>query len=218
MPVECSTCHALFSRRDAMMRHKRLKHGESDEEDEDVDMDHSPAHSDADNNEEKDNVVFRQMAEKAQEYTADEWQKKYDKYKKQNMPEKKVNSKADEKTRGEIYQQFRKLYEHFLYDLYRLQEDATHNHVIEDIDEIQLEKYGLKKSIKMALNKNRHLLESYLDSSDEDDDDDDDDSEEEEEKDKPMPENRIPLFKRQPLEDKNIPVFKRTWQTPSKRG
>jgi hypothetical protein len=106
--------------------------------------------------------------------------KKYDKY----MPEKKANSKADEKTREETYQQFRKLYEHFLYDLYRLQEDATHNHVIEDIDEFQLEKYGLKKSIKMALNKNKHLLESYLDSSDEDEDEDDDDSEEEEEEEK----------------------------------
>jgi hypothetical protein len=76
--------------------------------------------------------------------------------------------------------------------------------VIEDIDEFQMEKYGLKNSIKMALNKNRHLLESYFDSSDEDDD-----YSEEEEKDEPMPENRIPLFKRHPLED-NIPVFKRT--------
>ena len=56
--------------------------------------------------------------------------------------------------------------------------------MIEDIDEFQLEKYGLKKSIKMALNKNRHLLESYLDSSDEDEDEDDDDSEEEEEEEK----------------------------------
>ena len=184
------------------MRHKRLKHGESDE-DEDVDMEDSPAHSDAENNEKEDNVVFSQMAEKAREYTADEWQKKYDKYLKQNMPEKKANSKADEKRRGETYQQFRKLYEHFLHDLYGLQEDATHNHVIEDIDEFQGEKYGLKKSIKMALNKNRHLLESYLDSSDEEDD-------EEEEEDKPMEQNRIPLFKRHPPEDKNIPVFKRT--------
>jgi hypothetical protein len=49
------------------------------------------------------------MAEKACEYTADEWQKKYDEYLKQNMPEKKANSKADQKTRGETYQQFRKL-------------------------------------------------------------------------------------------------------------
>jgi hypothetical protein len=110
MPIEYSTCHALFSRRDAMMCHKRLKHGGSDEENEDVDMDHSPAHGDAENNEKEDNVVFHQMAEKAKEYTADEWQKKYDKYKKQNMSEKKTNSKAHEKTRGETYQQFRKLY------------------------------------------------------------------------------------------------------------
>ena len=181
------------------MRHKRLKHGENDEEDVDMEED-SPAHSDAENNEKEDNVVFSQMAKKAREYTADEWQKKYDKYLKQNMPEKKANSKADEKTRGETYQQFKKLYEHFLHDLYQLQEDATHNHVIEDIDEFQEEKYGLKKSIKMALNKNRHLLESYLDSSDEEDD------EEEEEEDKPK--NDIPLFKR--LEGKNIPVFKKT--------
>jgi hypothetical protein len=72
-----------------------------------------------------------------------------------------------------------------------------------------LEKYGLKKSIKMALNKNRHLLESYLDSSDEDEDEDDDDSEEEE-KDQPMEQNRIPLFKRHPIEDKHNPVVKRT--------
>jgi hypothetical protein len=34
-----------------------------------------------------------------------------------------------------------------------LQQDATHNHVIEDIDEFQSERYGLKKSNKMALNK-----------------------------------------------------------------
>jgi hypothetical protein len=60
----------------------------------------------------------------------------------------KANSKADEKTIGETYKQFRKLYEHFLYDLYRLQEYITHNHVIEDIDELQLEKYGLKKPLK----------------------------------------------------------------------
>ena len=185
------------------MRHKRLKHGESDEED--VDMEDSPPHSDAENNEKEDNVVFSQMAEKAREYTADEWQKKYDKYLKQNMPQKKANSKADEKTRGETYQQFRKLYEHFLHDLYGLQEDATHNHVIEDIDEFQMEKYGLKKSIKMALNKNKHLLESYLDSSDEEEEDSDDS---EEEKDQPMEQNRNSLFKS--LEDKHIPVFKKT--------
>jgi hypothetical protein len=66
-----------------MMRHKRPKHGESDAEEDDVDMDDSPAHSDAENNEKEDNVVFSQMAEKAHEYTADEWQKKYDKYRKQ---------------------------------------------------------------------------------------------------------------------------------------
>jgi hypothetical protein len=92
----------------AMMRHKRLKHGESDvEEDEDVDMVYnSSEHSDPDNYEKKDNVVFSQMAKKAHDYTADEWQKKYDKYLKQNMPEKKTNSKADEKTRGETYKQF----------------------------------------------------------------------------------------------------------------
>jgi hypothetical protein len=191
-----------------MMRHKRLKHRENDDEDEYVDMvDNSPTRSDADTNEEKHNVVFCQMAEKAHDYTSDEWQRMYDKYKKQNMPEKKTKSKADQKTRGETYQQCRKLYEHFLYDLYRLQENTTHNH-IEDIDEFHLGKYGLNKSIKMALNKIRHLLESYLDSSDEDDDEDDDS--EEEEKDQSMPENSIPLFKRHPIEEKHIPVFKRT--------
>ena len=125
------------------------------------------------------------------------------------MLEKKANSKADEKTRGETYQQFRKLYKHFLYDLYRLQEDATHTHVIEDIDEFQEEKYGLKKSIKMALNKNKHLLESYLDSSDEDEDDSDE-SDEEEEKDQSMEQNRNPLVNRKSMEEKPIPVFKRT--------
>jgi hypothetical protein len=192
-----------------MMRHKRLNHGANDEEDEDVDMKDSPAQSVVENNEKEDNVVFSQMAEKAREYTADEWQKKYDKYLKQNMPEKKANGKADEKRRGETYQQFRKLYEHFLHDLYRLQEDANHNHVIEDIDDFQVEKYGLKKSIKMALNKTKHLLESYLDSSDEDEYEEEDDSEKEEE-DNPMPENCIPLFKRHPIEDKHNPVFKRT--------
>jgi hypothetical protein len=37
-----------------MMRHKRLKHGENDEEDEDVDMEEdSPAHSDAENKKRK---------------------------------------------------------------------------------------------------------------------------------------------------------------------
>jgi hypothetical protein len=40
-------------------------------------------------------------------------------------------------------------------------------------------KYGLKKSIKMALNKIMHLLDSYLDNSDEDDDDSEEDDEEE---------------------------------------
>ena len=60
----------------------------------------------------------------------------------------------------------------------------------------------------MALIKNRHLLESYLDSSDEEDDEDGDDSDEEE--DKPMEQNRIPLFKRHPIEDKHNPVVKRT--------
>jgi hypothetical protein len=79
------------------------------------------------------------MVEKAHDYTADEWLKKYNKYRKQDMPEKKANSKADEKTKGETYQHFKKLYEHFLYDLYRLQKDATHNHVVEDIDEFQWE-------------------------------------------------------------------------------
>jgi hypothetical protein len=68
-----------------------------------------------------------------------------------------------------------------------------HNHVIKDIDEFQLEKYGLKKSIKMALHKNRHLLESYLDSSDEDEDEDDDDSEEEEEEEKDQPTESHPF-------------------------
>ena len=46
------------------MRHIRLKHGETDvEEHEDVDMvDNFPTHSDADNDEKKDNVVFSQKA------------------------------------------------------------------------------------------------------------------------------------------------------------
>ena len=74
-----------------------------------------------------------------------------------------------------------------------------------------MEKYELKKSIKMALNKNKHLLESYLDSSDEDEDDSDEsEEEEEEEKDQPMEQNRIPLFKRHPIEEKHNPMVKRT--------
>jgi hypothetical protein len=36
-----------------MMCHKRLKHGENDEEDNDVDMDDSHAHSDAENDKRK---------------------------------------------------------------------------------------------------------------------------------------------------------------------
>ena len=56
----------------------------------------------------------------------------------------------------------------------------------------------------MALNKNKYLLESYLDSSDEEDDEEEMDEEED------KPENHIPLFKRHPLEGKNIPVFKKT--------
>jgi hypothetical protein len=64
------------------------------------------------------------------------------------MPEKKSNSKANEKTRGETYQQFRKLYEHFLHDLYELQEDATDNHVIEDIDEFQLKNMEQRSPLK----------------------------------------------------------------------
>jgi hypothetical protein len=61
------------------------------------------------------------------------------------------------------------------------------------------------------MNKNRHLLESYLDSTDEDEDEDDDDSEEEEEEEEqPMQQNRIHLFKQHPIDEKQIPVFKRT--------
>ena len=141
-----------------MMRHKRLKHEDSNDE-EDVDMtDASPTQSDTDA--EEDNIVFRQMVQKARKRNAGEWQKKYEKYLKQNMTEKKASKRADEKTKGGTYQQFRTLYERFLYDLYQLQEDTTHGQVTDAIDEFVSDNHGLKKSIKMALRKNKYLLES----------------------------------------------------------
>ncbi|XP_056006716.1 glutamic acid-rich protein-like [Ostrea edulis] len=181
--IECSECHALFSHRDVMMRHKRLKHGDNDEG-EDIDMtDVSPTQSDTDSDAEEDNIVFRQMAHKARKHTAAEWQKRYEKYLNQNMSEKKASKKADEKTKGETYQQFRKLYERFLYDQYQLQEDTTHEQVTDAIDEFVSDNHGLKKSIKMALRKNKYLLESYLDKYDNDEDEEEDKEEDEEEED-----------------------------------
>ena len=90
------------------------------------------------------------------------------------MTEKKASKRADEKTKGETYQQFRTLYERFLYDLYQLQEDTTHEQVTDAIDEFMSDKHGLKKSIKMALRKNKYLQESYLNRYDDDEDEDED--------------------------------------------
>ena len=174
---KCPECDAGFSRKDAMMRHKRRKHADTDDEDADM-IDATPPPSDTDTKE--DNIVFRQMAHKARRHIAAEWEKRYQKYLNLNMSEKKSRMRADEKTKGETYQQFRKLYERFLYDMYQLQEDTTHGQVTEAIDEFVSDNYGLKKSIKMALRKNKYLLESYLDQYNSDDDEDDEEEDDEE--------------------------------------
>ena len=70
--------------------------------------------------------------------------------------------------------------------MYELQEDKTHEEVTDAIDEFVSDNHGLKKSIKMALRKNKYLLESYLDQKDSDEDDDEDDQQEDDEEDEMM--------------------------------
>ncbi|XP_069122470.1 uncharacterized protein [Argopecten irradians] len=138
-------------------------------------------------NESEEHVVFNAIMTKANSVNEEEWNKKYDKYVNEGMSDDEAKAKTEEKMKVKDMDQFIKDYGSIIMSILKLQNGKIHEKVMNDVTELIDDGYDDRKAIKMALKKNRHVLDEMWDGEDSDGDEDeeeeDSDDDEESEKD-----------------------------------
>lgn len=104
----------------------------------------------------REHNVFNALMDKAREKNETEWNQKYDKYIKEGLTREKAREKTEVKMKSKDLQTFVTGYADLIQYILPFYIHAT---VMDDVMDFQSKGYGERKSIRMALNKNRHLLD-----------------------------------------------------------
>lgn len=107
----------------------------------------------------REHDVFNALMDKAREKNETEWNQKYDKYIKEGLTRQKAREKTEVKMKSKDLQTFVTGYADLIQYILDLKHGFIHATVMDDVMDFQSKGYGERKSIRMALNKNRHLLD-----------------------------------------------------------
>lgn len=111
----------------------------------------------------REHDVFNALMDKARERNETGWNQKYDKYIKEGLTPKKAREKTEVKMKSKDLQTFVTGYGDLIQYILDLKHGFNHATVMNDVMNFQSKGYGERKSIRMALNKNRHLLDEMWD-------------------------------------------------------
>ena len=121
--------------------------------------------------------VYKVLMDKAQKQNESEWEEKVEKYQDKGMNEEEAKEKTDNKMKSKDVESFVHQFGQLIKYIYQLKHGEIYEQVMEDVNKLMTDGYTLTRSIRMSLNKNRHILEEIW--SDDDTSDDDDEEEEE---------------------------------------
>jgi hypothetical protein len=192
----CDDCGLLFENMHDLQRHVKRwcpenfslkrKRNEEDEEDQPnskrflIDLGEKE-----DEKETQEHKVFNYLMKRAKEHNEKQWDQKYDKYIKEGMCTKEARAKTEEKMTSKDVKRLSENYGLVILFILWLQNGPIHSEIMSDVKKFLSDGNDDDSSVKMALNKNRHLLEEgwYEEDSDSGEDDSDyeeanDDSEE----------------------------------------
>ena len=127
--------------------------------------------------ESEENKVYKVLMDKAQKQNESEWEEKVQKYQDKGMSEEEAKEKTDNKMKSKDVESFVHQFGQLIKYIYQLKHGEIYEQVMEDVNKLMTDGYTLTRSIRMSLNKNRHILEEMW--SDDDTSDDDDEEEEE---------------------------------------
>jgi hypothetical protein len=164
--------------------HKRKFEGEESEDESQRKRWISFDTDDTEEEETREQEVFDILMDKAREENKDQWVRKYEKYIEEGMSKQKAQEKTEDKIYVKDMQMFTRNYGKLIQYILQLKNGPIHAHVMDDVQDFLSEGYGENKSIRMALKKNRHILEELWDDDTEMETDDTDDNEEDDEEEK----------------------------------
>lgn len=101
--------------------------------------------------------------DRSREKNETEWNQKYDKYIKEELTRKKAREKTEEKMKSKDLQTFVNSYADLIQYILQLKLGSIHATIMDDVGDCQSRGYSEHKSIRMTLNKNRHLLDEMWD-------------------------------------------------------
>lgn len=119
-----------------------------------------------DDEDDREHEVFNVLMDKARESNEIEWNQKYDKYIKEGLNRKEAEEKTDEKMKSNDIQTFVSNYAALIQYILQLRHGSLHATIMDDVAEFQSNGYSEHKSIMMALNKNRHIIDGIWEEDD----------------------------------------------------
>ncbi|XP_033741828.1 uncharacterized protein LOC117328408 [Pecten maximus] len=135
--------------------------------------------SDEESGESEENEVFNSLMNESRSSNEVKWNKKYDKYVNEGMSDDEAQTKANEKMESEDMEKFYQNYKAIIQYILQLRNGMIHGKIMDDVTEFIDDGYGDSKAIKMALKKNRHVLEELWDDESEDEESEDDSEDDE---------------------------------------
>ena len=186
----CDDCGLLFENIHDLQRHVKrwcpenfsLKRKRGDEDDEDQPPSKRFLINPEEKEEEQENQeheVFNYLMKRSKEHNEKQWDQKYDKYIKEGLSRKDARVKTEEKMISKDIKRFSENYGLIILFILQLQNGPIHSEIMRDVKQFLSDGHNEQASVKMALNKNRHLLEEGW-NEDTDSEKEDVDSEEEE--------------------------------------
>lgn len=112
------------------------------------------------------------------------WEQKYDKYIKEGLSREDARVQTEEKMKSKDLKKFLENYGQLILYILQINTGPIHTRVMEDVQDFLSEGYDERKATRMALHKNRHILDEMWDDEAESEDEESDmeeDSDESEE-------------------------------------
>lgn len=166
----CDDCGLLFESIHDLQRHVKrwcpeifsLKRKRGDEDDEDQPPPKRFLINPEDKEEEKENQeheVFNYLLKRAKQHNEKQRDQKYDNYIKEGLSRKDARVKTEEKMISKDIKRFSENYGLIILFILQLQNGPIHSESMRDVKHFLSDGHNEQASVKMALNKNRHLLE-----------------------------------------------------------
>lgn len=148
---------------------------DSDSESEMDEENDDPSDQDESSSELEDNVTYQDWLEEAKGATEEMWTEKYEKYLNENMGRVQAKEKANRKTLWAVKRIFFNKYKEFLTHYLFLEDNVTHQEIVEDLKEKTDKGMIISKAFNRIMPKHQGQFEGLFQQDEEDDNQEDGD-------------------------------------------